>query len=109
MVPGIVNIMSAQLMAARVRERFVCIILLNSLNSWVSEALLQMRLRDKVALYLGELTFTRSEHPLGTYQAPHSLLKQTAPTLLGLIIQQFGHPRPHPRLPRKGHLPTLLQ
>ena len=101
--------MSAQLMAARVREHFVCIILLNSLSSLVSEALLQMRLRDKVALHLGELTFTRSEHSLGTYQAPHSLLKQTTPTLLGLIFQQFEHPRPYPRLPWEGHLPTLLQ
>ena len=62
---------SAQLMAARVREYFVCIILLNSLNSLVREALLQMRLRDKKPLYLGELTFTRTEYPLGTYQASH--------------------------------------
>lgn len=98
-------------MAAMVREHFACIILLNSQNNLVREALLQMgklRLRNKKPLCLGELASTQSEHSLGTYHAPRPWLKQTdAPTLLGLMFQQFECP--HPGFPWERHLPTVLQ
>lgn len=64
--------------------------------------------QNKKPLCLGELASTHSEHSLGTYHAPRPWLKQTdAPTLLGLMFQQFESP--HPGFPWEGHLPTVLQ